>query len=151
PRGEDRVQKGEGVADQHPARAAHLPRVVGVVPGDAHLVADELRVLEAPPEERTALQGLDEELARAPGALLEVVRAAHCADAHRPGGRCNHPHPAVIEAVDADVAGVGARARLGAPEVSEDRRALMLRVLAPQVLLGGEEGIATARVDYVTR
>src|SRR5690606_9287909 len=84
-------------------------------------------------------------------ALLEVVRPAHRADAHHAVRQRDHPHPAVLEAVDADVAGVFAGAGLGAAEMAEDRRALVRGVAAPEAALAGKERVAAARVDHVAR
>src|SRR6185437_8704505 len=106
----------------HPARAAHAARVVGVIAGDAYLVANQLGMLESLPECRTVLQRLQQKLDGAAAALLEVVGAADGPDAHDPVGQRDHPHPAMIEVVDADVAGLGPRAPLRAAKVTEDRR-----------------------------
>src|SRR4029077_6628241 len=84
-------------------------------------------------------------------ALLEVIRPAHRADAHDALWQRNHPHPAVLEAVEADIARIRPGARLGAAEVAEDRRTLMLPVLAAQFVFGGEKGVAAAGVDHVAR
>ena len=54
---------------------------------------------------RVAMQKID----RAAFALLEVVGPADRAHAHHPIGQRNHPHPAMLEAVDADVARVRTR------------------------------------------
>src|SRR5262249_49884773 len=109
-RGEHRIDEGERVSDQHPAWPTDLPRIVGIVAGDVYLVADELGVLEAPPECRIALQRRAQELDRATATLLEVIRTADRADAHHACRQRNHPHPAMLEAIDADVARVIARA-----------------------------------------
>src|SRR4029077_8634097 len=61
----------------------------------------------------------------------------------------NHPHPPVREAVHDDVAGVRAGTRRGAAEMPEDGGALVRGVLAPQLSLAGEEGVAPAGVDHV--
>ena len=55
----------------------------------------------------------------------------------------------MLEAVDADVARVLARACLGAAEVAEDRRALVLSVATPQPAACGKEGVAAARVHEI--
>src|SRR5580698_9613335 len=55
----------------------------------------------------------------------------------------------MLEAVDADVPCVLARAPLGAAVMAEDGGALMLRVLAPQFPLRGEHGVTAAGIDHV--
>ena len=147
--GEHRIEERKCIADQHPARPAHRRAVVGVVARDPHLVADELRILEALPQRRVLPQRLHQELHRAALALLQVVRPAHRADAHHPLRQRDHPHPAVREAVHADVAGVRPGTRRGAAEMPEDGGALVLGVLAAQLFLAGEEGVAPAGVDHV--
>ena len=134
-RGEHRIQEREGIADHHPALAAHATGVVGVVAGDPYFVANEFRVPQALPQAGVLLQRRQQEVERFALALLQVIRAADCADTHHAVGQRNHPHPAVLEAVDADIASVLARPRCRTPKVPEYRRALMLKVLAAQFLL----------------
>ncbi len=55
------------------------------------------------------------------------------------------------EAVDADVAGVLAETRSCTAKVPENRRALMLQILAPQLSFGREKSIAAAGIDDVAR
>jgi hypothetical protein len=100
---------------------------------------------------RASIQRVEQKFPRAAFALLEVIRPAHGADAHYAVGQRNHPHPAMLEAVDADVARVLARAPRGAAEVGKDGRALMLVVLAAQFPFRGKERIAAAGVNHVTR
>src|SRR5579863_3165799 len=145
------IEKREGIADHHPARSAHACRVIRVVAGDAYLVADELRGFQAPPQCRITLERGEEKLQRAAFALLEVIRPAHRSDAHDAPWQRNHPHPAVLEAVDADIARIRPGARLGAAEVAEDRRTLMLPVLATQFVFGGEKSVSATGVDDVAR
>src|SRR6185312_1178535 len=83
--------------------------------------------------------------------LLEVIGPAHRAHAHAVVGQRDHPHPAVLEAVDADVARVFATAARGMAESAEQRRALVLAIPALELVLRREEGIAAAGVDQVTR
>src|SRR6202034_1529968 len=119
----------------YPARAAHTRAVVGVVAGDACLVADQFGGFDPPPQTGTAFQRVEQELhACLCLALLEVVGPAHRADAHHAVGQGNHPHPAVFEAVYADISRILAAAPLGAAKMAENGRALMLLALAPQLL-----------------
>src|SRR5205814_7219452 len=92
-----RIDECERVTDQYPARPAHLLRVIGVVAGDAHLVADQLGPSDTLPQCGVALESVEQELERATFALLEVVRPAHRAHAHHTRGQRNHPHPAMLE------------------------------------------------------
>ena len=57
----------------------------------------------------------------------------------------------MIEAVDADVAGVLAGARQCAAEVAENCGALMLIILAAQLHFRSQEGVAAAGIDDVPR
>src|SRR5262249_49667630 len=113
------------------------------------LVADELGVLESPPHCRIALQRRVQELHGASAALLEVIGATDCANTHDAIRQRDHPHPALLEAVDADVARVLARAWLGAAKVAENRRALVLGATTPQPATSGKESVAAARVHEV--
>src|SRR5262249_42044519 len=56
-----------------------------------------------------------------------------------------------LEVVDRDVAGVLAGPELDAPEVREDRRALVLVVLALDLERVAEQRVAAARVDAIAR
>src|SRR3546814_10814622 len=53
--------------------------------------------------------------------------------------------------MDADVAGVAAGAAFDAAVVAEHRRRLVARVLALELELAAEEGVAAAGVDHVAR
>src|SRR3546814_14723890 len=57
----------------------------------------------------------------------------------------------VVVAIDADVAGVAAGAAFDAAVVAEHRRRLVARVLALELELAAEEGVAAAGVDHVAR
>src|SRR5208282_5803620 len=127
-----RIEKREGIADQYPTGSAHACRVIRIIAGDAHL-ADQLRALHTLPQSRALLQRVEQIFHRATLALLEVLRPADRSNAHHALGQRNHPHPAMLEAIDADVAGILAQARRGAAKVPENGGALMLTILAPQL------------------
>src|SRR3546814_15179725 len=80
-----------------------------------------------------------------------MFRIADRADAHVAGGQRDQPRPAVVVAIDADVAGVAAGAAFDAAVVAEHRRRLVARVLALELELAAEEGVAAAGVDHVAR
>src|SRR3546814_5676031 len=81
----------------------------------------------------------------------DLFRIADRADAHVAVGQRDQPRPAVVVAIDADVAGVAAGAAFDAAVVAEHRRRLVARVLALELELAAEEGVAAAGVDHVAR
>src|SRR5690606_32974254 len=111
--GEQRVDEVPGVAHQQPAGAGHARAFVGVVAGDVH-GRDALRALHAPCDLRHGVERAQQEAFAVTPAGLEVFRVAHRAHAHVAVGQRDQPEPAVLVAVDADVAGVAAGAALDA-------------------------------------
>ncbi len=121
---------------------------VGVVAGGVQ-VAGDFRVLHALPELRNRTQGLQQELAVVGPALLQVIRPADGTHARDAVAQRDQPDPAVLEAIDADVAGVGARAPLHAPEVRKQRRTLVAPALALDAQLVADQRVAARRVDEI--
>src|SRR5205807_9970878 len=94
---------------------------------------------------------VEQELIHADLARLHVIRPAYGADAHRAVAQRDHPVPAVIEPVDADVALVAPRATHRALEMAEHGRAAVHRVAAFYVEAMGEEGVAPGGVHHEAR
>src|SRR5580698_5055856 len=127
-----RIQKREGIADHHPTRGAHLRRIVRVIAGYAHFLTDQLGMLDSPSEVVVLLQSLQEEVDGLSLPLLQIGRAAHGSDAHDTIRQWNHPHPTVLEAIDADIAGIFAGTALGTAKVAKNCSALVLAVFTTQ-------------------
>ena len=94
---------------------------------------------------------LQQELGVAAVAPLEVLGPADRADARHAFAQRDHPDPAVLELVDADVAGVVAGAALDAREVREQRGALVFRVLLLEFEPVGQERVAAGGIDQLLR
>ncbi len=106
-------------------------------------------MLDTLPDTLIPSQGVEEEIDRLPFPLLEVGGTAHCPDTHDTIRQGNHPHPAVLEPINADVARILAGTAPGSAEVAEYSGALVLVVLTAQPLFGGQKRIATRRIHYV--
>ena len=102
-------------------------------------------------ERRTERDRVAKEFRQRLAARLQVVRPADGADAGRPVGERDEPEPAVVEPEDRDVAlGLAGQPRR-AFEVAEQRRAVVLRVLALAAQLVGEQRVAAGGVDDEAR
>src|SRR5690606_17065786 len=108
-----------------------------------------LGAVHALPHAGRALQGLHQERLVVAAALFEVFGEAHRAHAHDAFAQRDQPVPAVLEAVDGDVARVFALTRADPAEVAEDRRRLVPGALALEFELAAHEGVAATRVDQV--
>ena len=141
--GEDRIDERVGVSHHDVAIAAHPRGLVRVVAGGAGFVVDQDGVAHAVTHLRMPRgDRLEQVLGDAALALLEVGRPADRADAHGAVLERDHPEPAVLEPVHADVAFVLALSAVHVAEVAEDRGAGVVRVLALELELPGEESVS---------
>src|SRR5271170_3059147 len=95
------------------------------------------------------VQSLFQKINRLSRSLLQVGGTTHCPNTHDPFRQRNHPYPTILEAIDADIAGVLPRTALGSSIVTKYRSALVLDVLTSQMLLGRQKRIASGRIYYV--
>src|SRR5690606_37183609 len=129
-------------------RPGHLGAFVGVVAGGVHVGA-AARAGHPPRHLGYRGQGPHQEALAVAAPGLHVVGVADRAHAGDVAGQRDHPDPAVLVAVDADVAGVDAGPPLHAVEVAEQGRRLVAHVLALETAAGAEEGVAAAGVHHV--
>src|ERR1700691_1363980 len=106
-------------------------------------------MLDSPSEVVVLLQSLQEEVDGLSLPLLQIGRTTHGSDAHDTIRQWNHPHPTVVEAIDADIAGVFAGAVLDIAKVTKDCSALVLIVFTTQALFGRQERIASRCIHYI--
>src|SRR6185295_1437640 len=134
--GKDRIHEGVGIAHHDVAFAAHARGLVGIVARRARFVVDQLGVSQAVTHLRVSQRDrLQQKLRRTVLALLEVFGAAYRAHAHTAVLEGNHPEPAVLEPVHADIARVFSFAPVHLEEVAEYRGAGVMRVLLLEVEL----------------
>src|ERR1700722_11025203 len=145
-----RIEKRERIADQDPPRSSHPRRIVGIVAGDAHL-AGHFSMFDSALKIGVFVERLEQEFRRASLPLRKVLWPPHRADTHDAARQRDHPHPALIETVNTDVAGILARPKFCAAEVTEYGGALMQVVLAPQLVLRSDKRIAAAGIDDIAR
>ena len=148
---EHRIDEGVGVAQQEPALAGAVRRGVRIVAGGIDPVVDQRRLLQPLGQPRRERDGIGEEFGQRLVARLEVVRPAHRADARRAVGQRDEPEPAVREPEHGDVAGPAAGQTAGIPEVPEEGRAVVARVLLLGLELGGQQRVAAGGVDDEAR
>src|SRR3546814_8550352 len=88
---------------------------------------------------RDGVQRAQQEALAVALAGLVVFRIADCSDAHVAVCQRDQPRPAVVVAVDADVAGVAAGAAFDAAVVAEHGRRLVARVVVLELVVADEE------------
>src|SRR5271167_3242663 len=96
---------------------------------------------DSPPEVFVLLQSLQKEVEGLPLPLLQISRSTHGSDAHDTIRQWNHPHPTVVEAIDADIAGVFAGTVLGIAKVAKNCCALVLAIFPTQAFFGRQKRI----------
>ena len=95
------------------------------------------------------LDRLQQELVVSGAAILQVLGPAYDPDAGDSIAQRNEPCPAVVESVDADVAGITALPPRHSLEVCEDRRALVVPAAVLYAQLLANQRIPARRVHQV--